>query len=180
MKGRNCTINNLTSNQKKWCEVPGSIAGKRKLLKEFKNCENLPLISCNDPDTPILYVIPPPPLHLVLLEPVNHIISHLKLEFPELVNILQNLHIQRSKYHGKNFEGNQCRKILNNINKLNIPNHLREYKDTLICLKALQIVCNSQFLPHNYIEVLDKFSSSWSNLKNKFNISTTPKNPHYY
>ena len=98
----------------------------------------------------------------------------MKLEFPELVNILQNLHIQRSKYHGKNFEGNQCRKILNNINKLNIPNHLREYKDTLICLKALHIVCNSQFLPHNYIEVLDKFSSSWSNLKNKFNVSTTP------
>ena len=30
-------------------------------------------------------------------------------------------------------------------------------------------------LPHNYVEVLDKFSSSWQCLKDKFGISTTPK-----
>ena len=44
-----------------------------------------------------------------------------------------------------------------------------------LALQSLHIVCNSEVLPHNFIEVLDKFSSSWFNLKKKFNISTTNK-----
>ena len=83
--------------------------------------------------------------------------------------------IQKSKYHGRSFEGNQCRKILNNIKKLKIPDYLKEYRIVLSNLRNLHIVCNSDYLPHNYTEVLDKFSSSWCNLRNKFNISTTPK-----
>ena len=173
-KGTDRTIKNLRSNQRKWCEAPAR-QNDRRLLKEFKNCENVPLISCDDPDTPILYVIPPPPLHLILLGPVNHIINHLKQRYSQIVNILDTLHIQRSKYHGKTFEGNQCRQILQKIHKLNIPIEYKEYKQVLIDLKALHTVCNSNMLPHNYVEVLDKFSSSWQSLKDKFGISTTPK-----
>ena len=135
-KGRNRTISNLTSNQRRWCEAPAN-QNDMSLLKDYKNCENIPLIFCDNPDTPILYVIPPPPLHLILLGPVNHIINHLKLRYSEIVNILDSLHIQRSKYHGKNFEGNQCRQILQKIHKLKIPLHLKEYKQVLIDLKAL-------------------------------------------
>ena len=75
----------------------------------------------------------------------------------------------------KTFEGNQCCQILYNIHKLNIPIDYKEYKQVLIDLKALHTVCNSNVLPHNYVEVLDKFSSSWQSLKDKFGISTTPK-----
>ena len=88
---------------------------------------------------------------------------------------METLGIQKSKYHGRNFEGNQCRKILNNIKKLKIPDHLIEYRSVLSNLKNLHTLCNSDYLPHNYSEVLDKFSSSWFILTNKFNISTTPK-----
>ena len=44
-----------------------------------------------------------------------------------------------------------------------------------LALQSLHIVCNSEVLPHNFIEVLDKFSSSWFQLKKKFNVSTSNK-----
>ena len=69
--------------------------------------------------------------------PTNHIISHLKDSYPKVIKILDTLGIQKSKYHGRNFEGNQCRKILNNIKKLKIPNHLNEYRTVLSNLRNL-------------------------------------------
>ena len=64
---------------------------------------------------------------------------------------------------------------MKNINKLNIPDSLIEFKQALLDLKALHITCNSQVLPHNYCEVIDNFTRSWCNLSTKFNLSTTPK-----
>ena len=71
--------------------------------------------------------------------------------------------------------GNQCRLLLENINKLHIPESLVEFKYALKDLKALHVTCNSQVLPHNYCEIIDNFSRSWFNLSVKFNLSTTPK-----
>ena len=71
--------------------------------------------------------------------------------------------------------GNQCRLLLENINKLHIPESLIEFKCALKDLKALHVTCNSQVLPHNYCEIIDNFSRSWCNLSVKFNLSTTPK-----
>ena len=65
--------------------------------------------------------------------------------------------------------------ILKNIERLQIPEELVPYKNVLLVMRSLHLVCNSQVLPHNYTEVIDKFSSSWFQLKQKFNISTTPK-----
>ena len=48
----------------------------------------LPLICYDNPYTPLLYVILPPPLHLILLGPVNHIINHLKHRWNEIVNMI--------------------------------------------------------------------------------------------
>ena len=58
---------------------------------------------------------------------------------------------------------------------MKIPNHLNEYRTVLSNLRNLLFLCNSDYLPHNYIEVLYKFFSSWFKLRNRFNISTTPK-----
>ena len=71
--------------------------------------------------------------------------------------------------------GYQCRLLLENINKLHIPESLVEFKSALKDLKALHVTCNSQVLPHNYCEIIDNFSRSWFNLSVKFNLSTTPK-----
>ena len=99
----------------------------------------------------------------------------MKDSYPKVIKISDILGILKSKYHGRNREGNQCRKILNNIKKLKIPDHLNEYRTVLSNLRNLLFLCNSDYLPHNYIEVLYKFFSSWFKLRNRFNISTTPK-----
>ena len=75
------------------------------------NCEHEPLMN-GDEDDPILKVIPPPPLHTVLLGPVNHIFKELKRRYPKILKTISNLHIQRSKYHGRNFEGKIFLKII--------------------------------------------------------------------
>jgi hypothetical protein len=93
VKEVNRTFKNISDNQMMWCNKSRNKKGNRKFLKDFKNCEFQPLISNVDPDTPILYSIPPPPLHTILLGPVNHIISHMIKKYPGLVNIIEKLHI---------------------------------------------------------------------------------------
>ena len=170
VKGKDRTVKNLTENQMKWCEN----SMDRKYLKKYKNCNNVPLITSEE-ETPILYLIPPPPLHTLLLGPVNDVIKKLQSLHPNLIKILEQLHIQRSKYHGRNFEGNQCRNILKNIKKLEIPNELKEFENFLFNLKVIYKVSNSQLLPHNYCQVIDNFSESWLKLSTKYKLSTTPK-----
>ena len=79
----------------------------RANLKNYMNCENDPLLG-GDKDKPIINYIPPPPLHTILLGPVNHVVRELEKRYPKILKTLSKLHIQRSKYHGKSFEGNQC------------------------------------------------------------------------
>ena len=76
----------------------------RSKLKNYKNVEYKPLIEA-DEDTPIIELVPPPPLHLLLLGPVNDIIKKLQQLHPPILKLIEKLHIQRSKYQGKNFEG---------------------------------------------------------------------------
>ena len=78
--------------------------GDRSKLKNYKNVEYKPLIEA-DEDTPIIELVPPPPLHLLLLGPVNDIIKKLQQLHPPILKEIEKLHIQRSKYQGKNFEG---------------------------------------------------------------------------
>ena len=172
IKGVNRTVSSFNEHQKKWCSVTKC---NRDRLKEYFNCESKPLLTCDEENTPILYKIPPPPLHTILLGPVNHIIQHLMIHYPDLVNVLHDLSIQKANYHGKSFEGNQCMLILKNIEKLNIPNNLIEFKNVLLKLKNLHFVCNSEILPCSYTKVIDEFTSAWFKLKKKYFISTPPK-----
>ena len=63
---------------------PKILRGNRKLLKDFMNCESDPLIN-GDPDCPIIKIIPPPPLHTVLLGPVNHIFKEFEKRYPKIL-----------------------------------------------------------------------------------------------
>ena len=62
-KGPDRTFKNLSDNQKSWCES----SGDRAQLKDFKNVEFQPLLTPPDPNTKVIHLIPPPPLHLILL-----------------------------------------------------------------------------------------------------------------
>ena len=76
------------------------------------NCEFEPLINEDDEDPinkddedPINKTIPPPPLHTVLLGPVNHLFKQLLKTYPKILKISSKLCSQRPKYDGRNFEG---------------------------------------------------------------------------
>ena len=143
-------------------------------MKEHMNCENDPLVNAN-PDDPIIKTIPPPALHTILLGPVNHVFKELQKRYPKILKKISKLHIQRSKYHGRNFEGNQCRSLLKKIEELDIPDCFQEFKDVFIEIRNLHYLCNQQVLSSNYQKVIDDFRSSWYKLTDEYNISTTPK-----
>ena len=71
--------------------------------------------------------------------------------------------------------GNQCKKLLKNLDKLNIPDAFKEFKDVFQSLKDIHYLCNQDLLSHNYQEVIDNFRSSWFKLTDEYDISTTPK-----
>ena len=138
------------------------------------NCEYEPILGGNQ-DDPVIKTIPPPPLHTVLLGPVNHVIKQLNRRFSKILKNISNLHIQRAKYHGKQFEGNQCRSILKHIENLGIPDCFSEFKDVLIAIRDLHQLCNEQLLPSNYHKVIDQFRKAWYKLTDEYDISTPPK-----
>ena len=94
---------------------------------------------------------------------------------PPVIETIAKLHIQPSKYHGRQYEGNQCRLILKNIKQLSIPGHLHKFEATLTALRNLYILCNAIHLPANYTKVIDEFSFAWYRLVDEFETSTTPK-----
>ena len=118
IKGKDRTVKNIVQNKDRWLKdnKHKSMKKKRQELKKYRNCEFEPLLSDIN-DEKILTLIPPPPLHTILLGPVNLIIDHLKKYYPEVQNSLRGLHILPSKYHGEKFE-HKCNSppIVTNIN----------------------------------------------------------------
>lgn len=49
---------------------------------------------------------------------MNHIISKLLKAIPAALEWLTSLHIHREKYHGSGYEGNECQKVLKNVDGL--------------------------------------------------------------
>jgi hypothetical protein len=104
VKGQDRTPRNMREHRKRWMNRSRSKKGNRDNLKEHMNCEHESLIAGNE-DDPVYLTAPPPPLHTILLGPVNHILKALQKVHPRIFKRLSELSIQRSKYHGKNPEG---------------------------------------------------------------------------
>ena len=73
------------------------------------------------------------------------------------------------------FSGNQCRFILRNIDKLNIPEKYVEFQDALESLQKLNHMVSKEVLPDDYKAVINHFSNKWFILADKFQLSTSPK-----
>ena len=81
----------------------------------------------NGTATKIIIKAPPPPLHCVRLGPTNHLVRALRELWPDLqvflyivfLEIIKNiqkvylsrLHITEEAYHGREYEGNECKKV---------------------------------------------------------------------
>ena len=174
IKGRDRTVGNIREQRNKWMQRSRNKKGNRLNLKKYMNCENDPLLNGDHGDQ-IIKIVPPPPLHTILLGPVNHVFKELKKVYPNIMGKVSKLHIQRSKYHGRQFEGNQCRDLLNSIHKLEIPDSFKVFRDVFLAIKDLHHLCNEQLLSCYYPKIIDNFRRAWFKLTDEFNVSTTPK-----
>ena len=86
VKGRDGTIGNIKEHRAKWMERSRNKEGNRKKIKEHMNCEYEPLIN-GYPEDSMINTIPPPPLHTILLGPVNHIMKELFKRHPNTLRL---------------------------------------------------------------------------------------------
>ena len=87
-----------------------------KKAKQFGNVIHSPLL--NFPDgSPILDAIPPMELHLPL-GVVNHLYKNLAIIWPECKTRPEALNIPLQLIHGGHFQGNNCQKLLKNVDIL--------------------------------------------------------------
>ena len=133
VKGADRTIEGIAQFNEQWLEETG---GDRSKLKNYYNCEHLPLIGV-DPDattaTLVHSRVPIALLHTLLLNPTNLLLKHLGGVWPQLGAWLKGLHVVKEAYHGETFEGkktsqslsstmtffagNECRKISLHLDK---------------------------------------------------------------
>ncbi|XP_047125706.1 uncharacterized protein LOC124807639 isoform X1 [Hydra vulgaris] len=96
-----------------------SAAGSNtKNAKKFRNLVHESVLSLED-SALVIDLIPPMELHL-LLGVVNHLFKILKNLWPKADEWLQALHIKYQPFHGGQFEGNSCNKLLKNLDLLQI------------------------------------------------------------
>ena len=82
---------------------------------------------------------------------------------------------------GKNFEGNQIAKILDNLDKLKdiIQEHLTDFHDTFAAIRDFKkAVCGTTLDP-GFQSVIDKLEVAFHTIHTKFG-STIPKQGSYY
>lgn len=146
-----------------------------KSAKDFDNVIHPPLIKMDD-STLILDVIPPMELHL-LLGIVNHLFKNLSELWPGAKEWPTLLHIQLQPYHGGHFAGNECHKLLQNLDILQrMAEKACAYQafgfiETLRHFKEVVTSCFGTTLQENYKETIQKFKTSFLFLP----ISVTPK-----
>ena len=143
-----------------------------KEAKEHGNAIH-PSILTGDDNTPLVVILPTPELHL-LLGTVNHICDKMEELWPDVTQWFNGLHIQRTDYQGGQFEGNDCCKLLKNVDKLIeiCPVFVNKYAAVL---KLFNDVVASSFganLSVDYINKLAKFKDAYLKLGE---ISVTPK-----
>ena len=126
--------------------------------KKFYNCINQPLFDLPD-STEILFLIPPPELHL-FIGIVNKIISLLNEKWSKVSNIpdrfykwAEQNHIQRLSYRDKSFNGPACQLLLDKeLRKLRyaLPFQLRDFVLVLDSFDRVRHACFGQKLLASY------------------------------
>lgn len=146
-----------------------------KFAKNFENVIHQPLINFED-EKLVLDVIPPMELHL-FLGIVNHLFKCLLEIWPKAQEWPTLLHLQIQPFHGGHFNGNDCHKLLENIDKLQVLAENASAFEAIPfvdCFRKFQAVVKSCFgasVKPDFIEEISKFKDSYLSL----GVSVTPK-----
>ena len=139
--------------------------------KDYGNVVNEPLVKGDD-NTPVIHVIPPPELHL-MLGPVNHMYDELSKIWLESERWLAACNVKKTDYHGGQFEGNDCRTLLNNVRTLEelCPPQFSQFVATFDKFNEVVRSCYGSELLYNYDVTISEFKDEFM----KLDISVTPK-----
>jgi len=166
-KGALRTFGNIQDNFWRW----QGHGADRKNARNFFNCIHAPIIF-GDKDSKIIDLIPPPELHL-LSGTVNTLYDHMVKEWPGASIWPDMCHVMRNALHGGTFDGNSCKKLLQNVDILRskCPVIALKYVNAFSCFNEVVHSCFGSVLRSNYIELIRKFRDSYLSL----GISTTSK-----
>ena len=132
-------LRTLSSIKEKHKEFEQSGLKKNECWR-FKNCINEPIITTEGNDI-ILHLIVPPVLHL-MMGAVNTVYDHMQSQMPDIVcEWAKQCNVTKDRNFGSGFNGNACRKLLKNVEKLHvirIQKDLDEYEDYDLYIKVLQ------------------------------------------
>lgn len=162
------TLASISENHEKWVNE----SGKKTTLKNYYNCSNRPLLKVHDLSTKTLDIVPPPALH-IKLGIVNKLYDELKKLHPTLDDWPKALFIMKEQYHGQCFEGNECSRLLKNLDMLQnmLPEELQPFHDCFMALQEAMEACFGFRLDSSYKEKVEHFATCYKNL----NLSITTK-----
>ena len=170
------SADSLCENADNFKKLGGGDRSKAKNIST-NSVEN-PIVfdSEDDGSTPVLLKCPPPALHLKLS--LNNILMDLNKVWPPILEWLSHMHIILEPYHGgRTLEGNDCSKVLRNLEKLEeiLPGDFSAFMDTLKAFRDIVDTCFGFSLDPNFKQVCAKFSSQFKKLHDEFNLSMPNK-----
>ena len=114
----------IKANAEKYMAAVEQYQGQSKLSSaKFLSCERLPLLIVPDDDQLVIDALPPMELHL-FLGVVNHIYNHLDSSLKAgncsitAADWSVPLGMTRAEHYGGQFNGNQCQKLLDHVDRL--------------------------------------------------------------
>ena len=148
-------------------------AGSNKAkAKMYGNVVHRTIIEDVNDSTPVITKVPPPELHL-MLGPVNHMYKEMEKVWPNSESWLNSCFIKKTEYHGGGLEGNDCRKLLQNVKKLEdlCPQKHQKFPVAFSSFNEVVSSCYGRNLKADYKEKISKFKDDYMRLK----ISVTSK-----
>ena len=139
--------------------------------KNYKNCINEPLLP-GDANERILDICAPPELHL-MQGITKHIFDKMNGEWSDVYLWLKGINVNQKNYHHGSFVGNDCMKMLKNLDLLQqlAPSHIQKYVHIHRCLYKIVNSCFGMELDPEYEKYIKDFKELYLTLR----ISVTPK-----
>ena len=142
-------------------------AGSNKAkAKMYGNVVHRTIIEDVNDSTPVITKVPPPELHL-MLGPVNHMYKEMEKVWPNSESWLNSCFIKKTEYHGGGLEGNDCRKLLQNVKKLEdlCPQKHQKFPVAFSSFNEVVSSCYGRNLKADYKEKISKFKDDYMRLK---------------
>ena len=182
--GKLLTVGSIVEQNRKWVDSKLD----RKNLQFFGNCEHLPLVTDDfeaDAEKLILDFCPPPELHL-LLGAVNKAVKLLEEKIPKAIvkEWVSFAEAQRNAYHGGTFNGNNCKRLVDSVDYLEVLLTKDFYDftpfglsivDVFRKLRAVRHACFGTDLHPDYQDALDKYQEATVNFSKEFSVNLIVK-----